>query len=146
MPVGVLATYEKLMYNLNNLHSELKMSSENENNAVKHCCEVINHLIDETCSLYREIKIAHDKRAYIPPSNVKDDNTEISSDTSYRAKTLHSLQSRTSLRSRRIFHNKPSSVKSNTLISLRNYSKVPRLSQNYHSIEHAEIERASIIT
>ena len=110
MPVGVVATHEKLMYNLNNLHRELKLSSENENNVVTHCCDVIHHLIDETCSLYREIEIAHDKRAYVHQSNFKDDNTVITSDNSYRAKTHYSTRSRASMHSRHTFHNQLRSV------------------------------------
>ena len=56
MPVGVVAAYENLMNNLDNLLSELKSFTKYTDDAVTHFCELILYLIDETSSIYRHIK------------------------------------------------------------------------------------------
>ena len=99
MPVGVLAAYDKLMYNLNNLHSELKLSSNNRNAVVILFCEVSHHLMDETTSIYLIIKISHDARTSYNEINVNDLITEMTSEYLYRAESQYSNQSRASRRS-----------------------------------------------
>ena len=56
MPVGVVAACENLMFNLDNLLCDLKSSNESNHEDVIHFCELILHLIDETASIYRDIK------------------------------------------------------------------------------------------
>ena len=47
------------------------------------------------------------------------------------------------MRSQRRLYNKSSSTNINKPTTVSTYSKIPRLSQNYQSIEHAEVEHVS---
>ena len=99
MPVGVVAAYDNLMFNLDNLLSELKSSTQSNHEDVINFCELIVHLIDETASIYRDIKKAHEARSYHYETTFKDPTTEITSEISYRADSQYTVQSRTSMRS-----------------------------------------------
>ena len=107
MPLGVIAAYENLMNNLDNLLSELKSSTEYTNDAVTHFCELILHLIDETSSIYRDIKKSHETRSSNNETIVKDPTTEMISDISYLAESQYTVQTRASMHSQRRLYNKP---------------------------------------
>ena len=127
MPVGVVAAYENLMNNLDNLLSELKSFNKYTDDAVTHFCELILHLIDETSSIYRGIKKSHETRSSDNETIVKDPTTEMISDISYLADSQYTVQTRASTRSQHRLYNKSCSTNITKPLAVSTYSKVSRL-------------------
>ena len=115
------------MYNLGNLLSELKSSKEYNNDAVTYFCELILPLIDETFSIYRDIKKSHETPSSNNETIVKDPTTEMISDISYLADSQYTVQTRASTRSQHRLYNKSCSTNITKPLAVSTYSKVSRL-------------------